>query len=124
MDSLSIIIKFVHRGSFGDLSNKQQYFHIEPIERHSDSVSFCSNSHNSTLYSGPSWIHSVSLSLIHTHSLSHSFSPTLSLFSFPSFLDPPILSYPSLISWKHLMLFIWQLNITSVGEIAVNMSVV
>ena len=33
-----LLIKITHRGSFGDLSNKEQYFHIEPIERHPDSV--------------------------------------------------------------------------------------
>ena len=49
-----LITKIVHRGSFGDLSNKQQYFHIEPIERHSNSVSFYDNSHK---YSRPiRWI--------------------------------------------------------------------
>ena len=57
----------------------------------------------------------LSLSCTHTRSLSHSLSsPSL----------PSILCYPSLISWRYLTLFIWQLNITSVGEVVVSMSIV
>lgn len=44
------LIKINHRGSFGDISNKKQYFHIEPIERHPDSVTMITYNRPHTLY--------------------------------------------------------------------------